>query len=163
MKRDVIEQYAAGGEKLSQAIRGLTREDLLWTPPADSPASIGKWSIQQVVIHLLDSDLIAMDRIKRMIAMENPQIIGYDENLFIQRLLPEEQSAEDAVKILELSFRNFAKVLRKLPDAAFERKGMHNERGATTAGKYVEDMVAHMDRHLKFIHAKRAAMGKEMW
>ena len=161
--RELIDAYDAGGVKLSQAIRGLTREDMLWKPPADAPASLGKWSIQQVVIHLLDSDLIAMDRIKRMLAMEMPQLIGYDENLFIQRLLPEEQSAEDAVKILELSFKNFAKVLRKLPDEAFERKGMHNERGETTAGKYITDMVAHMDRHLKFIHAKRAAMGKEMW
>ena len=163
MKRELIEQYAGGGEKLALAIRGLTREDMLWKPPADAAAKIGKWSIQEIVIHLLDSDLIAMDRIKRMIAMENPQLIGYDENLFIQRLMPETQSADDAVKILDLSFKNFANVLRKLPDAAFARKGMHNERGATTAGEYVGYMVEHMEHHLKFIHAKRAAMGKEMW
>ena len=163
MKRELIEQYANGGEKLSQAVRGLTREDLLWKPPADAPATLGKWSIQEVVIHLLDSDLIAMDRIKRMLAMENPLLVDYDENLFIQKLLPEEQSAADAVKILELSFKNFGNVLRKLPDAAFERKGNHNERGAMTAGGYIESMIKHMDRHLKFIHAKRAAMGKEMW
>ena len=163
MRRELIEQYASGGEKLGQAIRGLTREDLLWMPPADASANVGKWSIQQIVIHLLDSDLIAMDRIKRMIAMENPQLVGYDETRFIERLLPEEQSAEDAVKILDLSFKNFANVLRKLPDAAFERKGMHNERGEVKAGEYIEFMVRHLDHHVNFIHAKRAAMGKEMW
>ena len=29
MDRELIEQYANGGDKLSLAIRGLTREDLL--------------------------------------------------------------------------------------------------------------------------------------
>ena len=162
MDRDLIEQYARGGEKLSLAIRGLTREDLLATP-SSSDANVGKWTIQQVVIHLLDSDLIAMDRIKRMIAMPNPQLVGYDENLFIQHLLPEEQSAEDAIQILDLSFKNFARVLRKLSDEAFTRPGLHNERGRITAGEYIGSMVKHLDHHLKFIHAKRAAMGKEMW
>ena len=163
MNRDLIEKYAVSGEKVAMAIRGLTREDLLWIPPADADPGIGRWSIQQVVIHLLDSDLIAMDRIKRMIAMENPPLVGYDEDLFIHRLMPHEQSAEDAIKILDLSFKNCANVLRKLPAAVFESKGMHNERGATTAGEYIGYMVAHTDHHLKFIHAKRAVMGKEMW
>lgn len=162
MNRELIEQYAQGGEKLAMAVRGLTREDMHAVPSSSDP-KVGKWSIHQVVIHLLDSDLIAMDRIKRMIAMPNPQIVGYDENLFMQHLLPEEQSAEDAIQILELSFKNFARVLRKLPDEAFTRPGMHNERGKTTAGEYIAFMIKHMDNHLKFIHAKRAAMGKEMW
>ena len=163
MKRELIEQYAGGGEKLGLAIRGLTREDLLWKPPADAPSNVGEWSIQEIVIHLLDSDLIGIDRIKRMIAMENPLLTGYDETIFTKCLLPNEQSAEDAVKILDLSLKNFAKVLRKLPDAAFERKGTHNERGEIKAGEYIGQMVEHMEHHLRFIHAKRAAMGKEMW
>ena len=37
--------------------------------------------------------MVAMDRMKRMIAMENPLLVGYDENLFMQHLMPEEQSA----------------------------------------------------------------------
>jgi uncharacterized damage-inducible protein DinB len=163
VNRKLIEEYARGGEKIDLAIRGLTREDLLWKPPADADAKLGKWSIQEVVIHLLDSDLIGMDRLKRMLAMENPLLVGYDENLFTQKLHPEEQSAEEAVKILDLSFKNFARVLRKLPDSAFTRGGTHNERGPMKAGEYLQYMIAHTDRHLKFIHAKRAAMGKEMW
>src|SRR5687767_3803600 len=158
MDRELIEHYGRGAEKIALAIRGLTREDMLWKPGADADPKIGRWSIQEVVIHLLDSDLIAMDRIKRMLAMENPLLVGYDENLFTQKLMPEEQSADDAVKILDLSFKNFARVLRKLPDAAFERVGTHNERGPVKAGEYLRSMVEHLDHHVKFIHAKRAAM-----
>ena len=159
--KDLIERYAAGGEKLSMAIRGLTREDLLCLPPAD--ANVGKWSIQQVVIHCMDSDLIATDRIKRLVAEDNPTLIGYDENKFVQNLFYDEQDAELAAQIVDLNRRQFARVLRKLPDSVWGRKGTHNERGPVTAGKYLQSTVDHLDHHLNFIHKKRAHWGKEMW
>ena len=57
MDRKIIDQYEQGGEKIGLAIRGLSREDLLLKPPADAPAGLGRWSIQQIVIHLTDADL----------------------------------------------------------------------------------------------------------
>src|SRR5215211_8895219 len=107
--KDMIEQFERGGEKLALAIRGLTREDLTCFPIE------GKWSIQQVVIHLMDSDLIACDRMKRTIAEDKPTLIGYDESKFVQHLAYDQQSAEDAVKIFDLNRRQVAKVLRTLP------------------------------------------------
>ena len=99
MDRELIDHYEAGGEKLSLAIRGLTREDLLCVP--DPAANVGKWSIQQVVIHCMDSDLVSIDRMKRMIAEDNPTLIGYDENKFVANLFYDEQPAEDAVTIVD--------------------------------------------------------------
>ena len=157
----LIEKYAAGGEQLSMAIRGLTRDDLLAVPAAD--ANVGKWSIQQVVVHCMDSDLIATDRIKRMIAEDNPTLLGYDENKFVQNLFYDDQPADLAVQIVDLNRKQFANVLRKLPESALQRRGTHNERGPVTAGKYIQSTIDHLDHHLKFIHAKRAHMGKEMW
>jgi hypothetical protein len=156
-----IEHYAAGGEKLAMAIRGLTREDLLAVPAAD--ANVGRWTIQQVVIHCMDSDLIATDRLKRMIAEENPTLVGYDENKFVQNLFYEEQPAELAAQIVDRNRRLFAPVLRRLPESAWARKGTHNERGQVTVGGYLKSTVEHLDHHLGFIHKKRAHMGKEMW
>jgi hypothetical protein len=159
--KDLIDHYAAGGEKLSLAIRGLTREDLLSVP--EPSAKVGRWSIQQVVIHCMDSDLVSMDRLKRMIAEDDPQLIGYDENKFVAGLFYDEQPADDAVKVIDLTRKSLAKVLRKLPPAAFDRAGTHNERGRITVGGYLQAVVDHLDHHIKFIHDKRAHMGKEMW
>jgi hypothetical protein len=155
--RSIIDKYEAGGEQLALAIRGLTREDLLAVPIP------GKWSTQQVVIHLMDSDLIATDRMKRIIAEDNPTLIGYDESRFVKNLHYDHQSAADAVKIFDLNRKLFAGVLRKLPDSAFARSGMHNERGKVTLADQINSYVKHLEHHLKFIHEKRAAMGKEMW
>ena len=161
MDPKLIEKYAAGGDQLSMAIRGLTREDLLAVPAPD--ANVGKWSIQQVVLHCMDSDLIATDRIKRMIAEDNPSLIGYDENKFVQNLYYDEQPAELAVQVVDLNRKLFVNVLRKLPESALKRQGTHNERGVITVGKYLQSTIDHLEHHLKFIHAKRANMGKEMW
>ena len=161
MDLKLIEHFEGGGEKLALSIRGLTREDLLCTPPAD--ANVGRWSIQQVVIHCMDSDLVCVDRLKRMIAEDNPTLIGYDENKFAANLVYDEQPADAAAALVDANRKLFAKVLRKLPESAWSRKGTHNERGALTVGGYLKSTVDHLEHHLKFIHAKRAHWGKEMW
>ena len=162
MNAQTIEDYQAGGTKLEQAIRGLTREDLLAPPPPGEP-DIGKWSIQQVVLHLCDSDLVYADRMKRVIAEDNPTLAGYDENKWVAGLHYGEQSAEDAVTLLSTVRRQTARILRKLPESAFARAGTHTEYGKRTLAQLVEGAVRHLDHHIAFIHKKRAAMGKEMW
>jgi hypothetical protein len=161
MERELIEHYAAGGEKLSMAIRGLEPEDLLAVPDAD--ANVGKWSIQQVVIHCMDSELVSADRLKRMIAEDNPTLIGYDENKYVANLFYDDQDAQQAVQIIDLNRKLFGNVLRKLPASAWDRKGTHNERGGISVGSYLKSTVDHLEHHIRFIHKKRAKMGKEMW
>jgi uncharacterized damage-inducible protein DinB len=56
MIRDLIEQYAGGGEKLRRAVAGLTYEELRARPGP------GAWSVLGVVVHLADSDAISIDR-----------------------------------------------------------------------------------------------------
>lgn len=161
MDQTHIKHFEDGGERLKLAIRGLTPDDLLWKPPAD--ANVGLWSIHQVVIHLMDADLIGIDRMKRIAAEDNPTLIGYNETLFAASLFYEEQSVQDAITILDLSRRMFAGVLRRLPEATFDRVGQHNEAGRVTLGGQVKKYNEHLDHHLGFIHQKRAKMGKEMW
>ena len=163
MDGGTIDHYEFGGQKLAQAIRGLASEDLLLVPPADAPKEIGRWSIQQIVIHLMDADLIWTARMKCMIAENNPAVLGYDESRFAAELMYEQQDAGIAVQIFDLNRRQFCKVLRKLPQAAFARTAQHSERGTITLAQSVQLMVEHVDHHVGFIHAKRAWMGKEMW
>jgi hypothetical protein len=100
---------------------------------------------------------------KCMIAETHPTIIGYDESKFAANLFYDKQDAALAVQIFDLNRRQFARVLRSLPESAFARTGNHNERGTITLAQSVKGMVEHVDHHVGFIHAKRAWMGKEMW
>jgi uncharacterized damage-inducible protein DinB len=154
MDRHLIEEYSAGGPVLRAAISGLTPSELRATPGP------GAWSIQQLVIHLADSDAISIDRMKRILTEDNPTLLNADETAYVDRLYCDEQSIDDAVLLFDVGRRQFARVLRKLPAAAFERAGTHNKRGRVTLGEFVADYVEHLQHHLKFLYAKRERLGK---
>jgi hypothetical protein len=156
MHKKLVEQYAAGAGLLSQAIVGLSREDFLAFPVP------GTWSIQQIVIHLMDSDLIASDRMKRVIAEENPAIIGYDESAFAQKLFYDLLDPYAAADIFRSNRDMTAVILRNLPDEAFTRSGTHNERGKLTLSDLLATYVDHLQHLLHFIHHKRQLLGKPL-
>jgi hypothetical protein len=156
--RSNIDQYEKGGQSLRDAVRGLSREEMLKTPPAS--AGVGLWSIHQIVIHLMDSDLIGTDRIKRLIAEDRPHVFGYNESKYVNNLFYHEQSVEDAMTMIDLNRKNFAKVLRKLPDSAFERIGTHSEAGEIKVESQIKKYNEHLDYHIGFIEKKRKWMGK---
>jgi hypothetical protein len=156
MDSQLIERYVACGPRLRRAVVGLSPDELTARPGP------GKWSILEVVIHLADSDAIAIDRMKRMLIEDNPTLLYADETAYVDRLFTHEQSLEDALTLIEVGRRQFARVLRHLPDEALRRHGTHNRRGRVTVGDMVEDYVGHVDHHLKFIRDKRARLGKPL-
>jgi hypothetical protein len=156
----LIDKYETGGRLLRTSIIGLGKDDLLWIPPP-SP-DLGSWSIQQIVLHLMDADLIWSERMKSIIAEDNPQIIGYDESKYAAGLFYDRQDASRAVELFDLNRRQFTIVLRKLPQSAFTRTGNHSERGPITLAQSVQYMVEHVDHHIQFINKKRNKMGKPL-
>jgi hypothetical protein len=150
----LIDQFEAGGANVKAAIAGLTPEELLSFPVP------GTWSIQQIVIHLQDADAVAIDRMRRIAAEDKPLLIGFDENKFVKNLFYEEQSAADAAEGIDLSRRQWARVLRKLPESAWAKFGVHNERGKVTLADMLDMYTKHLEHHLKFAQEKRAKLGK---
>ena len=156
MDRSLIEEYVAGPAKLRRAVQGLSREELIARPGP------GKWSILEVVVHITDSDAISIDRMKRILSEDNPPLLYADETAYVERLFTHDQDLEDALLLLEIGRRQWARVLRKLPDAAFERTGQHNRSGTVTVGRMVASYIKHIDDHLEYIVGKREKLGKSV-
>ena len=72
MNQDALEQYLAGPGLLRRAVAGMTRDELLARPIP------GTWSTQEVVCHLADYEPIYADRMKRVIALEGPELLRGD-------------------------------------------------------------------------------------
>lgn len=153
MDRSMIERYASGAGVVAEAVRDVTREQALAVPIP------GKWSIQQLAVHLLDSDLVATDRMKRIAAERRPLLIAYDENLWMTRLPVESFDLKKVGEVFRLNRELTASMLRALPDEAFERDGVHNERGLVTLADLVRGYVQHLGHHMEFMDAKRRALG----
>jgi hypothetical protein len=156
MYRQAIDRYAAGADLPLRAIDGLSRDELFAHPVP------GTWSVQELVVHLMDSDLVGCDRIKRVAAMDAPLLIGYDQDAFIRELHYEEVDARIACEAFRLNRLATAAVLRRLPEASASRFGIHSERGKVTLLQFVQGYADHLDHHLKFLHEKRRALGKPM-
>jgi len=160
MNRTIIDKYEAGGAKLARGIAGLSKDEMLWKPSAD--AGIGTWSIQEIVIHLMDSDLIWSTRMKSIIAEDHPIILGFDESKFVSNLFYADQNPVTAIELFDLNRRQVARILRKLPDSSFSRTGNHSERGSITLEESVKTRVQHLDHHLSFVFKKREKLGKPL-
>jgi hypothetical protein len=156
MNRDLIETYATGGPILRKAVEGLSSENLLARPGP------GNWSIQELVIHLADSDEIAVDRMKRIVTEDNPTLLYADETAYVERLFHDQQSLDDALTLFEVGRRQWSRVLRLLPDEAFSRQGTHNRKGIVTLGGMIEGYSKHLDHHLTFLKAKRQRLRKPL-
>ena len=157
MTPEQIDHYAAGGQRLALAIRGLTDADMA------VPTEPGTWSIHDLVIHLADAEVAFADRARRVIAMDEPPLLAWDHGAFMAKLFYPEQSVEDAVATVELTRRQLARILRHLPVEAFARAGVHNERGRITLADILAIVDAHLERHLTFVAEKRERLGKLMW
>ena len=114
------------------------------------------------MLHLQDSDLIAADRMRRVIAEDNPTLIGYDETKFAKNLHYDKMDAAMAAEAFRINQLLTAELLRQLPDEAFDRAGMHNERGRVTLRDMVTSYTKHVDHHMKFVREKRKLLKKPL-
>ena len=150
---EMIESYLAGPKALRQAVRGLSREHLLARPVA------GKWSTLEVVCQLADFEPIMADRMKRIIAEDQPQLLGASEVKFAAALAYHQRDLEEELAIIENTRRQMARILRNVPADALQRVGVHNERGPLTLERLLTTATGHIPHHVKFIEEKRKALG----
>jgi hypothetical protein len=62
------------------------------------------------------------------------------------------------LSIVELSRRHMARLLRKLPEEAWQRVGVHSERGLNRLDELLGTAVKHIEHHVPFIEEKRRAL-----
>jgi hypothetical protein len=149
----LIDRYASGGAILAYAVAGLTTEQEAARPGP------GAWSVAELAAHLLDSDLVHADRMKRVIAEDEPVLQAFDENAWVARLGYQAIPVAESVELLSANRRWMTRVLRGCTDADFARAGRHTERGRLTLAELLATSTHHVDHHLRFLYAKRAKLG----
>lgn len=154
MDHSLIEQYAAGGKQLSDALAGLGPLEL------DAFPIPGTWSVRQIAVHMMDSDMIGSDRMKRVASMDKPLLIGYDETAFAQLPGYESFPIDSVTQLFQLNREQTTVALRNLSAKTFTRYGIHSEKGKVTLVELVEMYVGHLSHHLEFIQKKRKLLGK---
>lgn len=115
--------YATFPEQIAAAVAELTPEQLLAIPAP------GSWSVQQVLIHLADSEVIGYERLRRIIAEDYPPLQPYDEEAWGNNLYYHQQDPQLALALFSLLRQASAALLKQLPADTWERKGLHAANG----------------------------------
>lgn len=145
-----IGRYESGAGAPARAIAGLSPQQMVSRPVP------GTWSIQEIILHLMDSDLIASDRMKRVIAEPRPLIVNYDESAFARALSYHSLDAALACDLFEKNRVMTAAMLRTLAPDAWVRQGVHTVNGLRSLMDLVTGYSEHLEYHLGFVHRKRA-------
>jgi hypothetical protein len=94
--------------------------------------------MRQVMQHLADSELVWGYRLRLVLSQDRPELKGYDQDLWADRLRYHEADAARAVDEFGMLRRANLRLLQSASAADFKRVGVHAERG--------EESVAHMVR-----------------
>lgn len=103
-----------------------------------TPERRGKWSIAQVLRHLADSDVVWGWRMRLILAQDRPQITGYDQDLWAERLDYADADPAESLETFAVLRRDNLRLLERATPEDMKRVGVHSERG--------EESVAHLAR-----------------
>ena len=152
-RRKLIEQYKEGYHVVAQALAGATDEQL------DARPGPGKWTAREVVHHLADSEMTSALRLRTLVAVDNPQIFGYDQDEFARRLYYD-RPIEASLEAFKGARRSTAEILDRMTDAEWQREGTHTEHGRYGVTRWLEIYAAHAHQHAAQILVARDAAKK---
>jgi hypothetical protein len=96
---------------------------------ADTRPADGEWSVLECIAHISDAELVASGRYRWILAHDQPALIGYDQDLWVDRLHAPLEPAEELLAFFEpMRAANLA-LWARTPEDRRDRFGVHAERG----------------------------------
>ena len=152
-RKKLIDQYKDGYRVVAEALAGATAKDL------DARPAPGKWSAREIVHHLADSEMTSAIRLRLLLAVENPAILGYDQDEFARRL-HYDRPIEGSLDAFRASRRTTAEILDCMSEDDWRREGTHTEHGRYTIDRWLEIYSTHAHTHAEQIRVARGSATK---
>lgn len=153
--RDPLAVLRTTAQALEQAVDALSREQLT------RPERAGKWSIRHVLQHLADSELVWGYRLRMVLAHDRPELTGYDQDLWAERLQYDQADAQQAIRDFVVLRQANLRLLALASRADRERVAVHAERGEESVNHMIRLYAGHDLLHLRQIDRIRRAPGAD--
>lgn len=150
---DPLRIMRAAPAKLERAVRGLSAARLRRRP------SRGKWSIEEIVGHLLDTEVVYGYRIRMALAQSGRPIQAYDQGRWTEVFRGRRGGVPKLLARIRLLREVNLALVTGVPRAWWSRYGMHSERGKETVRRTLELVAGHDRNHLDQIMAIRKRFG----
>lgn len=149
----LIDQIAEAPQKLREAVKGLTDQQL------DVPYREGGWTSRQVVHHVPDSHMNAYIRFKLAMTEDNPTIKPYNEKLWSELVDARLSPVEPSLVLLESVHSRWTIFLRSMKPEDFARPLNHPENGPMSLDRMLQLYAWHGRHHVAHITTLRERMG----
>ena len=151
-KNKLLEAYKFGYNELQNSLREFPLE--MW----DYKPSPDKWSIKEIIIHMVDSEINGYLRCRKIIAESGSAITPYDQDAWADKLHYSSRSVDTNLELFRiLRIINYS-LLLNLPDETWNNFINHPESGKMTLMDYLKTYVDHVD-----IHTKQMKRNYEDW
>jgi hypothetical protein len=147
-RTELLDRYRGGYAAVEAALAEITEEEL------DRPGLDGGWSARQVAHHLADSEATAFVRLRRLIAEDEPTIVGYDEPEYARRL-HYDRPIGSSLAVLRAVRLASLELLESLTPAEWDRAGTHTESGPYSVDDWLEIYATHSHDHAAQIREAR--------
>jgi hypothetical protein len=149
-RQALIDRYRDGYRVVADALKGITDAEL------DARPAPGKWNAREIVHHLADSEMTSAIRLRRLLAENQPLIVGYDQEEFARTLHYDRPIAE-SLAAFRAARSSTTEILQRMTDAEWARTGTHSETGAYSVTRWLEIYAEHAHGHADQIVRARAA------
>jgi hypothetical protein len=147
-RSQLLDRYRGGYAAVEEAMADITDEEL------DRPGPDGGWSPRQVAHHLADSEATAFVRLRRLIAEDDPVIVGYDEPEYARRL-HYDRPVGSSLAVLQAVRVASLELLESLTPAEWDRRGTHTESGPYSVDDWLGIYASHSHDHAAQIRIAR--------
>ncbi len=149
-RAELIARYKDGYRSVAAALEGATEAEL------DARPAPGKWTAREIVHHLADSEMTSAIRLRRLIAEDNPVIVGYDQEQFA-RVLKYDRPIAASLAAFKAARETTTEILERLTEAEWARAGTHSEAGPYSVATWLEIYAVHAHGHAHQIRQARSA------
>jgi hypothetical protein len=146
---EVLERFRRAPEVLAVVLTGVFGDEIDYSPGS------GKWSIRQIMAHLADSETVAAQRFRQVIAEDNPTIVAFDQDAWAQNLDYARRLPKNSLDTFRRVRAENHELLKALPEAVYERAGRHTERGPFTLRQLLDIYAEHAESHARQVQTIR--------
>lgn len=150
-RRDPLKLQAAAPGRLWKLVKGVSAAQA-----RKRPAS-GKWSIQEIVAHIADTELVGGYRIRAILGAPGTQIIGFDQDVWVTALHYEKRDLKKSFEQYRMLREANLALLKSLSPEQWSHYGNHNERGQESVETIAKMFAGHDLNHFQQIERILAA------
>jgi hypothetical protein len=107
-----------------------------------------EWSALECLAHTTDAEIVYAARYRWIMAHDEPPLIGYDQDLWVDRLHQDLEDPDDLLRLFETLRRANLELWARATPAEKARVGLHAERGPETLDLSFRLIAGHDRFHL---------------